>query len=130
MSSRINISYCCWITSCTGCRGVTRWFVTNLLQKLIFRSGILCYPIADADIEQWKSQDLSIHYLISIWNTCWWNKIPWSEPHKILWFVCLFVCFWLKIVNSFWQSVDAIWRRFCAWKNCFMLKYSFKDHHL
>ena len=56
----------------------------NLLQKLIFRSGISCYHCW-YDIES-----LSIIYLISIWTTCWWNlnKIVWSElyhrKHKLV----------------------------------------------
>ena len=42
------------------------------------------------------------YYLISIWTTCWWNlnKIVWSELYEIWIF--------LKMVNYFWQSVDAI----------------------
>ena len=42
---------------------------------------------------------LSIHYLISIWTTCWWNmnKIVCSEPNKIL---CVFF-FLQKMMNHF-----------------------------
>ena len=46
---------------------------------------------------------LSIHYLISIRTTCWWNlnKIVWFKLYKIMSFLT-------KMVNHFWQSVDAI----------------------
>ena len=46
--------------------------------------------IADADIGSLlRLKSLSIHYLISIWTTCWWNlsKIVWFELYKILSFV-------------------------------------------
>ena len=48
-------------------------------------------------------ESLSIHYLISIQTTCWWNlnKIKWSEPYKIVHFLT-------KNGNHFWQHVDAI----------------------
>ena len=51
-----------------------------------------------------KVLSLSIHYLISIWTTCWWNwnKIVWSELYRILIFLTK------KMVNHFWQNVDAI----------------------
>ena len=48
---------------------------------------------------------LAIHYLISIWTTCWWNL------NKIVWFELYKKCELFdpkKMVNHFWQSVDAI----------------------
>ena len=50
--------------------------------KIDFPMGLFYVTITDADI---GSQGLSIHYLISIWVTCWWNlnKIVWSEQDKI-----------------------------------------------
>ena len=75
-------------------------FNSKLLQKLIFRSGILynhcwCW--------HWKSKVSPIHYLRSIWTTCWWNlkKIAWSELYKILSFLT-------KKCHRFWLIVDAI----------------------
>ena len=49
---------------------------------------LFCFcTVADAAIGSQKC--LSIHYLISIWTTYWWNlnKIVWSELYKILSFL-------------------------------------------
>ena len=40
-------------------------------------------PLLTLTLKVWS---LSIHYLISIWTTCWWNlnRIVWYERYKIL----------------------------------------------
>ena len=70
--------------------------------KIDFPIGAFYVTIADADV---GSLSLSIHYLINIWSTYWWNlnKIVLSEPYKIL-----------KCSRHFG-------RRFCDWNNCLML---------
>ena len=54
-------------------------FNGKLTAKIDFPIG---YTIADADIKRLKS----LHYLVSICTTYWWNlnKIVWHEQHKIL----------------------------------------------
>ena len=69
---------------------------------------------ADADIGSLKSlYTLFDKYLA----TCWWNlnKIVWSEQYKIL-------SFWQKMVNHFWQCVDAILKDFLWLKQLFDAK--------
>ena len=80
----------------------------NLLQKLIFRSGILCYHCW---YWHWKSKVSWIHYLINIWTTCWWNL---NRPHAgEIWTKLYgpnyikFGSSWQKMINHFWESVDA-----------------------
>ena len=75
--------------------------MANLLQKLIFRSGIYVI-IASADIGSLKSLHTFFakyldHMLVNL------NKVVWSEPYKILCFLTK-----KKMVNKFWQSVDVI----------------------
>ena len=77
-----------------------RSFNGKFTAKIDFSIGysILSLPMLTLEV-----LSLSIHYLISIWTTCWWNlnKIVWSGLLKI-W------AFWQKMVDHFWQSVDAI----------------------
>ena len=91
--------------------------------KIDFPIGYFILPLL---IQTLKVKIFSIHYLISIWTTLWWNlnKIVWSEPYKIL-------CFLTKLLTIFdtkcWRHFE---RHFCDWSNCLMLRYSFKDYHL
>ena len=85
-------------------------FAVNLPLKLFPAT------VANADIGS-----LSIHYLISIWTTCWWNLniIVWSKLHE-------FLTFWWKksflkpVLTKRWRHFG---RRFCDWNNCLLLNY-------
>ena len=48
-----------------------------------------------------------IHYLISIWTTCWWNlnKIVWTELYKILIFLTKkkWLTIFYKVLTPFWK---------------------------
>ena len=74
-----------------------------------------------------KVSSFSIHYLISIWITGWWNlnNIVWSKLYKILSF----------LTKNGQPFLTKCWRHFgrhsCDWNNyCLMPKYWFKDYHL
>ena len=64
---------------------------------------------------------LSIHYLISILTTCWWNlnKIVWIEPYEI----CAFS---QKVVNNFDKVLTTFWQMFLWLKRLFEAKILFK----
>ena len=68
--------------------------------KIAFPIGYFILPLLMSTLEVWSP---TIHYLISIWTTCWWNlnKIVWSE-------LCKSLTFWHKMVDHFWQSIDTI----------------------
>ena len=73
----------------------------NLLQKLIFRSGILCYHCADTDTESLKS----LHTLFDKYLDHMRVKLEQNRMVQTI----KFWSFWEKqMVNHFWQSVDAI----------------------
>ena len=76
--------------------------------QVLIPLGYFILPLLMLTLEVYS---LSIHYLISIWTKCcWnWNKIVWSELHKILSFF-----FYKKMVNHFWQGVDAILKNISA----------------
>ena len=69
-------------------------FYPKFTAKIYFSNRVFYVTIAD-DV----MGSLSIHYLISIWITYWW------ELHKILSFLT-------NMVNHFCQSIDAIWKTF------------------
>ena len=72
----------------------------NLLQKWIFRAGIWCYHCW---CWHWKFK-VSPYIIWQVFGPhagVIWKKIVWSETHKIC-------AFWQKMVNNFWQTVDAI----------------------
>ena len=68
--------------------------------KIDFPIGHFMLPLLMLILED---QSFSIHYLIGVWTTCWWNlnQVVWSKLYKILSFLT-------KMVNHFWRSVDAI----------------------
>ena len=69
--------------------------------KIVFSLGYFTLPLLMLTLEVCS---FSIHYLPSIWTTCWWNlnKIVWSELYKIWSF---FAKKWLtsfdKVLKSF-----------------------------
>ena len=69
----------------------------------------------------WKAKGgaLFIHYLISIWTTCWWNlnEIVWSKVYKILSFLTINGS---PFLTKHWYQFG---KRFCDWYNCLMLNY-------
>ena len=87
-------------------------FSSKLLQNLV---GHFMLPLLMLTSEVGS---LSIHYLISIWTTCWCNlnKIAWSKPTPNY---TKFLCF----LTNRWRPFG--WR-FCNWNNCMMLKYTVK----
>ena len=99
--------------------------MVNLLQKPIFPIGHFILPLLMLTHCKFKVSPYII--LISIGPHAGeiWTKIVWSEPYKIL---CVLK---KKMVKQFltkcWRHFG---RRFCDWKNCFMLKYWFKDYHI
>ena len=54
--------------------------------KVDFMIGHFMLPLMMLTLEVYS---LSIHYLVSIWTTCWWNlnEIVWFELYKILSFL-------------------------------------------
>ena len=65
-------------------------------------------------------KNLSIHYLSSIWTTCWWNlnKIVRYEKYKI-W------AFKQKMVNHFWEVLMPFWKTFLWHKKLLYAKVIF-----
>ena len=105
--------------------GSTEEFYWQIYWKNWFSDRAFYVTNADVDI---GSLSLSIHYLVYIWTTWWWNlnKFVWPEPYKILNF----------LTKNGSPSLTKCWRHFgrcsCDWNNCLMLKvkYWFKDYHL
>ena len=67
-------------------------------------------------LEVWS---LSVHYLISIWTTCWWNlnKIVWSKLYRILSFLTKNGS---PFLTKRWMPFG---KHFCDGYNCLMLNY-------
>ena len=61
-------------------------FNVKFTAKIDFPIGHFMLPLLMLTLEV---KSLSIHYLISIWTTCWWNlnEIVWSKIYKILSFL-------------------------------------------
>ena len=61
-------------------------FKGKFTAKIGFSIGYFRLPLLTLTLEVWG---LSIHYLISIWTTCWWNldKNAWYKIYKILSFL-------------------------------------------
>ena len=117
--------------------------------KIDFPIGHFMLPLLMLTLE---ILSFSIHYLIKIWTTCWWNlnKIIWSEPYNFLFAICyffffiysilfyflffifyFFFAFCQQMVINFWQSVDAILEDVSATKTIVSCKKCyFKDYHL
>ena len=92
--------------------------------KIDFPIGHFILPLLMLTL---KVESLSIHYLVSIWTTNWWNlnKIVWSEPYKIL---CFLTKKWLTIFD---KVLTPFWKTFLWLKQLLdALKYWFKDYHL
>ena len=90
--------------------------------KIVFQIWHFMIPFFKSDILwfhywrwHWKSKIFFIHYLISIWATCWWNlnKIVWYEIYKILSFSA---SIFEKVLTRFKKS-------FCDINTCSILKY-------
>ena len=75
-------------------------FIGKFLQKLIFRSGILCYTCADAHGSLKSLHTLFDTYLDRMLVK--FEKKSYGPNHT------KFSVFGQKMVNKFWQSVDAI----------------------
>ena len=73
---------------------------TKFAAKIDFPIGHFMLPLPMLTLEVWSP---SIHYLVSIWSTYWWNLNKSYGPNYTK-----FWAFWQKMVNHFWQSVDAI----------------------
>ena len=89
--------------------GAGKKLTAYLLQKLIFRSGILCYHCWCV-CWCWRSK-FSIHYLKVFGPHA--GQI-WTKPYDLN--CTKFWAFWQKGVSHFGRG-------FCDWNNCFMLNY-------
>ena len=94
---------------------VERVFMANLLQKLIFPIGHFMLPLLMLTLE---AKGLSIHYLMSIWTTYWWNlnKIVWSRT------IQNFAFFDRKWLTIFDRVLTPFWKMFLWLKQLFDAK--------
>ena len=89
--------------------------MVNLLQKLIFRSGILCYHC-------WRWHWKSIKSFHALFDKYLKHMLVEFEQNRIKRNHTKFCAFWQKVVNNFWQSVDAILEKFLWLKQLFDTK--------
>ena len=93
-------------------------FNGNFTAKIDFPIGHFMLPLLKLTLDMLEVRSLSIHYLISIWITCWCrrnsNKIVLYEMYKILsFFSKIWLTIFEKVLTLFWRT-----QRFCDINTC------------
>ena len=122
-----------WKTSDLRCQHLQKWYekiqililFSNLMEKSWFSNRIFYVIITNADIESLKS----LHTLFDKYLNHMLMKF---EQNRMLRNIQNFELFGKKMVNHFWESIDAILDDVVSdWTKCLMKKnYQFKDYHL
>ena len=92
-----------------------KWFNIKFTAKIDVLIGCFMLPLLMMKLEILSP---SIHSLISICTTCWWNWMKLHCPNYTKFWV-----YWQKMVNHFCQTLTQFGRHFCSWNHCLMLNH-------